>query len=249
MLKHANRSTLHDDVMIQMVEAIKRKHWAPGSKLPGEQALAATFGVSRTSIREVLKALAYSGVLEARPGQGTFLSENAEQILNGTQLAVNMFSGTSSYKELLQVRQLLEGQAAYWAAEHATSEDIENLEYILKGEERGESLYDIHDKFHEAIIKMSGNQVLIKLITFLRSEIWSQRKFHYSFLPDEDRREHWKVLEAIKSGSPEKAWKVMILHVNFFWKKHYGEKTDDIKGFPVPPGELTKQEERHIPLQ
>lgn len=228
--------------MVQMVKAIKENHWAPGSRLPGEQALAGTFGVSRTCIREVLKALAYSGVLEARPGQGTFLSENAERILNGTQLTAMMFSD-SSYTELMQIRQLLEGQAAYWAAEHATPEDIEKLEYILNGEERGESLYDIHDKFHDAIVEISGNRLLVKLLNFLRSEIWAQRKFHYSVLPDKDRREHWKVLEAIKSGSPTKAWKAMIRHVNFFWKKQYEMETNGVKNFSVPP----KKEKEDVP--
>lgn len=233
MLKHANRSTLHDDVMVQMVSAIKKNLWAPGSKLPGEQVLADTFGVSRTSIREVLKALAYSGVLEARPGQGTFLSENAERILSGTQLTAAMFSD-SSYTELMQIRQLLEGQAAYWASERATPEDVARLEYILNGEERGEDLNDVHERFHDAIVEMSGNKLLVKLLEFMRSEIWVQRRFHYSFLPDKDRREHWKVLDAIKTGSPTKAWKAMIRHVNFFWKKLYGLETEDIKDFPVP---------------
>lgn len=228
MLKHANRSTLHDDVMLQMIQAIKNNHWPPGSKLPGEQALAATFGVSRTSIREVLKALAYSGVLEARPGQGTFLSKNAERILNGTELASTIFSD-SSYKDLMEIRRLLEGQAAYWATERATPEDIEKLESILNGEERGESLNDIHDRFHDALIELSGNKLLVKLSGFLRSEVSSQRELHYTLLPDEDRREHWKVLESIKSGVPAKAQKAMIQHVNFFWKKHYETEEDSAK--------------------
>jgi GntR family transcriptional repressor for pyruvate dehydrogenase complex len=229
VLRHAKKSTLYDDVMIQMVEAIKENHWSPGSKLPGEKTLAATFGVSRASVREVLKALAYTGVLEARPGQGTFLSINANQILSGMQLATTMLSG-SSYTELMQIRQLLEGQAAYWATENATPEDIKRLEYILKGEERGESLFDIHDKFHIAIVEMSNNHLLIKLLNFLRDEIWQQREVHYSILPDMDRREHWKVLDAIKSGSPAKARRAMTQHVNFFWKKQYYDETGTSEG-------------------
>jgi GntR family transcriptional repressor for pyruvate dehydrogenase complex len=234
VLKHANRSTLHDDVMAQMIAAIKENHWTPGSRIPGEQSLAATFGVSRTCIREVLKALAHSGVLEAHPGQGTFLSENADRILNGTQLAVTMFSD-SSYTELMEIRQLLEGQAAYWATQRATPADLDRLEYILRGEERGESLNDIHDAFHNAIVEISGNRLLVKLLDSLRGEIWAQRKFHYSILPDEDRREHWKVLEAMRSKSPQKAWEAMIHHVNYFWKKQYeAEKNASVRKGRTP---------------
>lgn len=209
--------------MAQMIEAIKNNHWAPGSRLPGEKALAETFAVSRACIREVLKALAYSGVLQARPGQGTFLSENADKILAGSRMVTDIFSD-SSYTELIEIRQLLEGQAAYWAALRAGHKDIERLEHILRGEERGEPLDEVHDAFHNAIVEISGNKVLIKLLDSLRAEIWAQREFHYSILPDEDRREHWKVLEAMRTKSPRKAWETMIRHVNFFWKKQYREE-------------------------
>jgi GntR family transcriptional repressor for pyruvate dehydrogenase complex len=226
VLKHANRSTLYDDIMFQMVNAIRDGHWASGSRLPGEQLLAGTFGVSRACIREVLKALTYTGVLEAHPGHGTFVSKNASKILNGTQLMEGMLSDSFSYSELMEIRRLLEGQAAYWAAERSDAEDIERLEHILRGEERGEPLYDIHDAFHNAIIDMAGNRMLVKLLSFLRVDIWTQRKFHSGILPDGDRREHWNVLNAIKTGSPAKARKAMLQHVDFFWKKQRHDQED-----------------------
>ncbi len=218
MLKPANKSTLHKDIMAQMIQAIQDKLWAPGSKLPGEQSLAATFGVSRNCMREVLKALEHSGVLVAKPGHGTFLSQNADKITAGTDMATELFED-SSYNDLMEVRRLLEGQAAYSAAERATPTDLEMLENILNGEERGESLDTIHNRFHEALVEISRNRLLGKLLESLRNEIQDQRQFHFSVLPDEDRREHWKVLEAIKSRDPGKAWKAMLKHVDYFWKK------------------------------
>jgi GntR family transcriptional repressor for pyruvate dehydrogenase complex len=217
MLKPANKSTLHKDIMDQMIKAIQDKLWAPGSKLPGEQALAATFGVSRNCMREVLKALEHAGVVEAKPGHGTFLSANADKIANGATVATALFED-SSYSDLMQIRRLLEGQAAYSAAERATPEDLEKLERILKGEE-GESLDEIHDRFHETVVDISGNRLLKKMLESLRNEIREQRQFHYKVLTDEDRLEHWKVLEAIKSRDSGKAWKAMLKHVDYFWKK------------------------------
>lgn len=217
MLKPANKSTLHKDIMDQMIKAIQDKLWAPGSKLPGEQALAATFGVSRNCMREVLKALEHAGVVEAKPGHGTFLSANANKIANGATVATALFED-SSYSDLMQIRRLLEGQAAYSAAERATPEDLEKLERILKGEE-GESLDEIHDRFHETVVDISGNRLLKKMLESLRNEIREQRQFHYKVLTDEDRLEHWKVLEAIKSRDSGKAWKAMLKHVDYFWKK------------------------------
>jgi GntR family transcriptional repressor for pyruvate dehydrogenase complex len=217
VLKPANKSTLHKDIMEQMVKAIQDKLWAPGSKLPGEQALAATFGVSRNCMREVLKALEHGGVVEAKPGHGTFLSANADKIAAGTSVATALFED-SSYTDLMQIRRLLEGQAAYSAAERATPEDMEKLEKILQGEE-GESLDSIHDRFHEAVVEISGNRLLKKMLESLRNEIREQRQFHYKVLTDEDRLEHWKVLEAIKTRDSGKAWKAMLKHVDYFWKK------------------------------
>lgn len=217
MLKPANKSTLHKDIMAQMIQAIQDKLWAPGSKLPGEQTLAATFGVSRNCMREVLKALEHGGVVEAKPGHGTFLSANADKIADGTGVATALFED-SSYSDLMQIRRLLEGQAAYSAAERATPEDLEKLEKILKGEE-GESLDSIHERFHEAVVDISGNRLLKKMLESLRNEIREQRQFHYKVLTDEDKLEHWKVLEAIKSRDSGKAWKAMLKHVDYFWKK------------------------------
>ena len=63
--KPISRVNLHSEVMQQITAAIQSGQWKPGSKLPGEIALAEMFQVSRTCIREVLKALAYSGVVES----------------------------------------------------------------------------------------------------------------------------------------------------------------------------------------
>lgn len=68
--KPISRVNLHSEVMQQITAAIQSGQWKSGSKLPGEIALAEMFQVSRTCIREVLKALAYSGVVESRSASG-----------------------------------------------------------------------------------------------------------------------------------------------------------------------------------
>lgn len=217
MFKPASRNTLHSEVMQQMTTAIQNGEWEIGNKLPGEIALADMFQVSRTCIREVLKALAYSGIVEARPGLGTFLREMPQSPSASDALAALL--GGSSYTSVLEMRQLLEGQAAYWAVERATPEEIDKLEDILKGEERGETLKDVHTKFHNAVIAMSKNPILIHILTEFHEEFRKYRELNYALLPDADRLEHWKVFEAIKSGSPAKARKAMHQHITFVWKK------------------------------
>ena len=128
--KPISRVNLHSEVMQQITAAIQSGQWKPGSKLPGEIALAEMFQVSRTCIREVLKALAYSGVVESRSGVGTFVKEIPSE---APSPAVDLLSSTD-YTQILEMRKLLEGQAAYWATERATPEEIAELESILKQE-------------------------------------------------------------------------------------------------------------------
>ena len=173
--KPISRVNLHSEVMQQITAAIQSGQWKPGSKLPGEIALAEMFQVSRTCIREVLKALAYSGVVESRSGVGTFVKELPSE---------------------------------------APSPAVES---ILKQE--GLSLKDIHTRFHNGVTALSKNPILIHMLAEFQEQFKKQRELNFVILPDEDRLEHWKVLEAIKSGSPAKARRAMHQHIDYIWKK------------------------------
>lgn len=178
MLKPTNRTTLHREVMQQMTAAIREGQWEVGSKLPGEMALSEIFQVSRTCIREVLKALAYSGVVESRSGVGTFLLEMPHEDLG---LSVVDMLTTSSYTELLEMRKLLEGQAAYWASERATPEDLDRLGKVLAGEGE-ETLNQIHYNFHTCIGELSKNSILIHMVTELLAEFKKNKRFKFYYL-------------------------------------------------------------------
>ena len=169
--KRISRVNLHSEVMQQITAAIQSGQWKPGSKLPGEIGLAEMFQVSRTCIREVLKALAYSGVVESRSGVGTFVKEIPSE---APSPAVDLLSSTD-YTQILEMRKLLEGQAAYWATERATPEEIAELESILKQE--GLSLKDIHTRFHNGVTALSKNPILIHMLAEFQEQFKKQREF------------------------------------------------------------------------
>ncbi|MFP4482652.1 MAG: FadR/GntR family transcriptional regulator [Thermovirgaceae bacterium] len=216
MLKPVERSTLYESVLKQMLSAIKKGYWKPGDKVPGEMALADRFGVSRNCIREVMKALNFFGIITARPGQGTFLSERALRNIRNTEL-LRLISGQSSLIELMEVRLLIEAQAAYWAAERATEEDIASLQSILDEEDAlKEPDVDIHAKFHDTLVSISGNNLLIHLYNSIRSEIAIQRKKYEKWPSGELRafaRQHRDILERIKSKNPPGARDLMQEHI------------------------------------
>lgn len=215
MFKPASKSTLHESVLNQIIDAIKKNIWEPGMKLPGEQALAKTFGVSRNCIREVLKALELSGIVEARPGDGTYLSINALRNITNTEFVASLFE-ESTLKELVEARQLLEGQIAYWAAQRATEQQIQKMEgLLLKDEEHPD--VDIHDKFHNVLAEMAGNRFLLRLLGSIRNELATQRLI-FKTSPVENlaafKKENWEICQAIKERNPEKAKKIMYKHLS-----------------------------------
>mgnify|MGYP000858719485 FL=1 len=215
MFKPASKSTLHESVLNQSIDAIKKNIWEPGMKLPGEQALAKTFGVSRNCIREVLKALELSGIVEARPGDGTYLSINALRNITNTEFVASLFE-ESTLKELVEARQLLEGQIAYWAAQRATEQQIQKMEELLLKDEEHPDV-DIHDKFHNVLAEMAGNRFLLRLLGSIRNELATQRLI-FKTSPVENlaafKKENWEICQAIKERNPEKAKKIMYKHLS-----------------------------------
>lgn len=215
MFKPASKSTLHESVLNQIIDAIKKNIWEPGMKLPGEQALAKTFGVSRNCIREVLKALELSGIVEARPGDGTYLSINALRNITNTEFVASLFE-ESTLKELVEARQLLEGQIAYWAAQRATEQQIQKMEELLLKDEEHPDV-DIHDKFHNVLAEMAGNRFLLRLLESIRNELATQRLI-FKTSPVENlaafKKENWEICQAIKERNPEKAKKIMYQHLS-----------------------------------
>lgn len=215
MFKPASKSTLHESVLNQIIDAIKKNIWEPGMKLPGEQALAKTFGVSRNCIREVLKALELSGIVEARPGDGTYLSINALRNITNTEFVASLFE-ESTLKELVEARQLLEGQIAYWAAQRATEQQIQKMEELLLKDGEHPDV-DIHDKFHNVLAEMAGNRFLLRLLESIRNELATQRLI-FKTSPVENlaafKKENWEIYQAIKERNPEKAKKIMYQHLS-----------------------------------
>ena len=94
--------------------------------MPGEIELANLFQVSRGSIREAIKSLQMMGVLEAKSGQGTYVSSNALQKIQDNRLT-SMISDIQYRDQVLECRYMIEPQAAFVAAQICTEKDIEYL--------------------------------------------------------------------------------------------------------------------------
>lgn len=229
MIRPASRTTLYQEVLKQMLEAIKEESWSPGDKIPSEMELAEQFEVGRNSIREATKSLAVFGIVESKPGQGTFVSEDALRKITNTEL-MDYLTDDSSWVELMQIRIMLESQNAYWAAERATEEDIIQLDEILTistaTEERihpkDDKSLKFHADFHETIARIGGNKLALRLLRSIRNEIDAQRH-EYLDLKNEDwdkmMVEHKEIVELIRSHKPFEASEKMKTHLMYGLEK------------------------------
>lgn len=164
---------LSERVFIQIREAIMSGRYAAGDKLPSENELAEVFKVSRTSIREAMKMLAGQGLVTVKRGLGAFVAETGE-----TPYLADLQSILAREKdnilELFQIRKILETEAAAWAAQKASPEDLNRLESLLaEAEEMAgdpkcrQKLNQINSDFHYTLIKAAGNHTLEKVMAGL----------------------------------------------------------------------------------
>ena len=186
-----------------------RKEVSSGILKPGDQlevtALAERFGVSRTPIREAIRTLVESGVLETRPRKGSFV-----RVLSAKQLL-----------DLFQVAAELEGMACRLAALSLTKENVEAIERglakcIQAAEVQNNAEYAMANlDFHTAIHNASGNDWLIEQLRQLQINLNSYRTMPYEIRGrlKKSSDEHKIICDAILSGDGEHACNLMRDHM------------------------------------
>jgi DNA-binding GntR family transcriptional regulator len=207
-LNHIAISTksLHNQVTDAVREAIVSGKFALGEKL-SEGTLAQQFGVSRTPVREALKQLEREGLVEINPRVGTCVSKPTEQEIS----------------ELFTVKEVLEGLAAGLLAKRGDVTELKDLEKALQDMEQAVKLEDTHayveanDRFHDAIIKGSGNSKLQFHFSLLINQL-PYKRFVFLTLDQPQRleksvMEHRQIVEAIQSKNAQIAEQMMREHV------------------------------------
>src|SRR5256714_8180162 len=108
-----------------MRELVASGEWPLGQRIPPESELVTALGVGRNTVREAVRALAHSGLLEVRQGDGTYVRTTSE--VSG---AIRRLCGTE-LREVLQVRRSLEVEGARLAATARTEAELRKLRKLL----------------------------------------------------------------------------------------------------------------------
>ena len=163
-LTTSHRPPLVEEVTAKLRELIHSGEWPLQQRIPAEPELMAVLGVSRGTLREAVKALAHSGMLEVRRGDGTYVRATSE--MSGA--ARRMYQDHTE-EHILEVRVGLDTQAARLAARHATDDDVTALRGLLAERDKAWHAADYAAwaradwGFHERVAQASRNPLLHEL--------------------------------------------------------------------------------------
>ncbi|GAA4245722.1 FadR/GntR family transcriptional regulator [Dactylosporangium darangshiense] len=190
----------------QFRDLIEAGAWPVGAKIPGEVVLAGELGVSRGTVREALRALSLTGLLEPRVGDGTYVRATNE--ITGVLVRDEL----SALTTVLDTRAGLEAASARLAAAHATPADLSGLAAALHtrsvahdaGDRPGYVAADL--AFHRGVVRASGNPLLLRLYDAV-AEVVTRSIEDTAFLPEDPRvrDSHDRLLRAIRDGDRDGA--------------------------------------------
>jgi DNA-binding FadR family transcriptional regulator len=215
-----------DDAILKIKRLIITGRVGPGEKLPRESELAAQLGLSRSSLREAVRALALIGVLNTRQGDGTYVTSLGPQLLlEATSFVADFLQDHRALLELLEVRRLLEPTATALAAVRISEPELSRLLECRRRMDSAstvEELVEADDEFHNVIVDATGQATLASLIKSLagrtlRARIW--RGLADEGVLEQTKRAHAAIYRAIEDGDAELARAAATMHITEveFW--------------------------------
>lgn len=223
----AREPRLSDKVADLMLETILSKRLDVGDRLPSERELGEQFGVSRTVVREAVRALVAKGVITVRSGSGLRVAAvDASAVRESMSLFLR--GGTLDFEKVHEVRALLEVHMAGVAAERADEQDLSRLRDVHERMRREaadvESAARDDLEFHRVIARATQNDLYLLLMDSIGSALIDIRRKNLgsgSSPMTVDQHEH--VLERIAARDPDGARAAMQAHLDavaHWWREH-----------------------------
>jgi GntR family transcriptional regulator, transcriptional repressor for pyruvate dehydrogenase complex len=192
---------------------------AAGSRLPSERVLAETLGIARSTVREALAALEVLGVIDARPGSGTFLRDASSGLLPDT-LGWSLLLSERRTADLVELRRVIEIHAAEAAASAITGDELQHLQRHLKAMEENLHYYsrfaEAELAFHLQLAASSANETLAGLLGSILSLLraWLLRVPHGSHDSAAALDEYVRLFAALKARDSAGARTAMTRHMD-----------------------------------
>jgi DNA-binding FadR family transcriptional regulator len=220
----------YEQIADHLVGELRRGVLRPGLKLPGERELAQRLGVGRASVREALGALQVRGLVETRPGAGSFIAGDAlERLAGADELAAGLdLPADAGPSALLEARRILEPEVAALAARRAADDpEIARLLDAMAASadpadpEQRRRWSDADRAFHRQIAVSTANPVLLAIADHLAAlmdqPLWQQLRDESIAVPGRTTlqlAEHRLIAAAIAEGDPEAARRHAAEHID-----------------------------------
>jgi GntR family transcriptional repressor for pyruvate dehydrogenase complex len=222
----AREPRLSDKVAEMMLETILSNRLNVGDRLPSERELGEQFGVSRTVVREAVRALVAKGVIEVRSGSGLRVAAvDASAVSESVRLYLR--GGSIDFEKVHEVRRLLETHIAGLAAERAGDDDVARLREVHERMVRdaddvdAASLDDL--EFHRRIALATHNELYLVLMDSIGRALVDIRRANLaSGSAPATLDQHARVLECIAAHDPVGARDAMATHleeVSGWWRE------------------------------
>ena len=236
MYKVVQASRLYEQIVQQIEASILKGELNEGSQLPAERDLAKQFGVSRTAVREAIKALQEKGLVDAFPGRGTFVTNGTSNSMRRSLDRIIKSGEPDGWVYLAEVREMLEPEIAALAAVRATDQDLATMREaveVMDNAGRDSDVYIEADlDFHLALAEAAANPIVLSLIDSIVGLLREQRLriFRVGGGPQRGQHHHKRILEAITRRDSQGARAAMQAHLSQVREDSHKTPNDQLPG-------------------
>jgi GntR family transcriptional repressor for pyruvate dehydrogenase complex len=236
--KVVRTSRLYEQIVQQIEESVLNGSLKPGDQLPAERELAQQLGVSRTAVREAVKALREKGLVEAYSGRGTFVTDGTTQAARQSFDLMVKVGQQEGAPHLAELRLILEPAIAALAAVRVKEEDLtamrEAVAVMDRAQDDPEAYIEADLDFHLALAETVANPLILSLIDSIVGLLREQRIkiFNVEGGPQRGQVHHKRILEAMERRDAEMARTAMRAHLEQV--REDSKATPGSK--PLPPG-------------
>jgi DNA-binding FadR family transcriptional regulator len=212
---------ISETIVDQIRQLMRQGHLRPGDRLPAERDLCERFGVSRVTVREALRMLESSGLVEIRVGArgGAFVTvPTSEHIGDGLADMLSLSALTAA--DVTEVRLILEVGIVPIVCDRATEDDLAALEQICERSREairvGEYTMSLSAEFHARVAQSTHNPALAMLVESFRGPIMMSLEQAKATAPEMGilgTEEHEAFTQAVRRRDPDEATRIMREHL------------------------------------
>ena len=207
-----------EDIIEQVHDLITAGQLKVGDRLPSERDLAKQLQVGRSTVREAIRAMESLGILQVRPGEGTFLTTSPHEPRPDLPNA-NFFRTWDNQHKLFEVRKVIEPDLTSLAARRATTAHIQQMREALEEQDSlikaGRNSIKADTTFHFLIAEAAGNDILLRLMDGLMDVLEETREaaLKATGRPVRSLKQHRAILRAIEIRNASLAALRMVEHI------------------------------------